>query len=90
MTLSVIIIAKNAEATIRRCLESVAWADEIVVVESGSDDRTADVCRELGAKVHQAPDWPAWRCFCISSGDSGVSPRGSRLPWRRTSRAVWS
>ncbi|MGH8661526.1 MAG: hypothetical protein ACREUB_07150 [Burkholderiales bacterium] len=36
MSLSVIIIAKNAEATIRRCLESVAWADQIVVVEHGS------------------------------------------------------
>jgi len=60
MKLSVIIIARNAEATIRRCLESVAWADEIVVVESGSDDRTADVCRELGAKVHQTEDWPGF------------------------------
>ena len=60
MSLSVIIIAKDAEATIRRCLESVAWADEIVVVESGSSDRTADICREMGAKVHQPPDWPGF------------------------------
>jgi glycosyltransferase involved in cell wall biosynthesis len=57
MSLSVIIIAKNAEATIRRCLESVAWADEIVVVEHGSADRTADICRESGAKVHKTADW---------------------------------
>jgi glycosyltransferase involved in cell wall biosynthesis len=60
MKLSVIIIAKNAEATIRRCLESVAWADEIVVVESGSADRTAEICRELGAKVHPVHDWPGY------------------------------
>jgi len=60
MSLSVIIIAKDAEATIRRCLESVAWADEIVVVECGSSDRTAEICRELGAKVHQTPDWPGF------------------------------
>lgn len=60
MSLSVIIIAKNAEATIRRCLESVAWADEIVVVECGSADRTAEICRELGAKVHQTSDWPGF------------------------------
>jgi len=60
MSLSVIIIAKNAEATIRRCLESVAWADEIVVVEHGSADRTTDICRESGAKVHQTPDWPGF------------------------------
>jgi glycosyltransferase involved in cell wall biosynthesis len=49
MRLSVIIIARNAEATVRRCLESVAWADEIVVAEHGSNDRTADICREREA-----------------------------------------
>lgn len=60
MSLSVIVIAKDAEHSIRRCLESVAWADEVVVVESGSSDRTAEVCRELGVKVHQTPDWPGY------------------------------
>ena len=60
MKLSVIIIARDAEATIRRCLESVAWADEIVVVENGSGDRTAEICRELGAKMHQTEDWPGF------------------------------
>src|SRR5688500_16960392 len=58
MKLSVIIITKNGERTIRRCLESVAWADEIVVLDSGSTDRTVASCRELGATVHQTPDWP--------------------------------
>jgi glycosyltransferase involved in cell wall biosynthesis len=71
--LSVIIIAKDAEATIRRCLESVAWADEVVVVESGSTDRTADIGRELGARVHQT-DWPGYgqqknRALDLSKGD---------------------
>jgi len=74
MSLSVIIIAKNAEATIRRCLESVAWADEIVVVEHGSADRTAGICREVGAKVHQTPDWPGFgpqknRALELARGD---------------------
>ena len=45
MKLSVIVIARNAEPTIRRCLESVAWADEIVMVDSGSTDRTVEICR---------------------------------------------
>ena len=39
--LSVIIITKNEAANIRACLESVAWADEIIVVDSGSTDGTA-------------------------------------------------
>jgi glycosyltransferase involved in cell wall biosynthesis len=60
MNLSVIIIARDAESTIRRCLASVAWADEIVVVENGSGDRTAQICRELGAKLHQTDDWPGF------------------------------
>ena len=58
MKLSVVVITKNEEAVIARCLESVAWADEIVVVDSGSTDRTVDICRGLGAKVHVTPDWP--------------------------------
>ena len=74
MNLSVIIIARDAEATMQRCLESVAWADEIVVVESGSADRTADICREFGAKVHQTPDWPGYgpqknRALELATGD---------------------
>lgn len=58
MRLSVIVITGNAAPTIRRCLESVRWADEIVVVDSGSTDRTLDICRDLGARVHQTSDWP--------------------------------
>jgi glycosyltransferase involved in cell wall biosynthesis len=74
MSLSVIIIAKDAEPMIRRCLESVAWADEIVVVENGSADRTADIARELGAKVHQTADWPGYgqqknRALGLATGD---------------------
>jgi len=57
MSLSVIIITKDEEAAIRRCLESVSWADEIVVVDSGSADRTVEICRQFGAKVQVTVDW---------------------------------
>ena len=60
MNLSVIIITKNAGATIRRCVASVAWADEIIVVDSGSSDDTQDICRGLGAKVTVTTDWPGF------------------------------
>lgn len=56
MTLSVAIITKNEEANIRRTLESVRWANEIILVDSGSTDRTCDIARELGAKVF-VEDW---------------------------------
>ncbi|KAB2922789.1 MAG: glycosyltransferase family 2 protein [Bacteroidetes bacterium] len=49
--LSVAVITKNEEANIARCLESVRWADELVVVDSGSTDRTAELARSFGARV---------------------------------------
>lgn len=49
--LSVIIITYNEEPDIEACLESVAWADEIVVVDCGSADRTVEVCRRYTDRV---------------------------------------
>jgi glycosyltransferase involved in cell wall biosynthesis len=57
--LSVIIITKNEAVNIRACIESVAWADEIIVVDSGSSDATVEICRELGAQVY-VHDWPGF------------------------------
>ncbi len=49
MTLSVAYIVKNEEANIRRSLESVKdLADEIIIVDTGSTDKTMDICREYG------------------------------------------
>lgn len=55
-TLSITVITKNEEANIRQCLESVKWADEIVVVDSGSTDGTLAICREYTDKVF-AEQW---------------------------------
>ena len=41
--LSVIIITKNEESNIRECLESVSWADEIIIVDDDSDDKTVEI-----------------------------------------------
>ena len=74
MSLSVAVITRNEEAVIRRCLESVSWADEIVVVDSGSTDSTAQICSLLGAKVHITADWPGFgpqknRAVGLTTGD---------------------
>lgn len=54
--LSVVLITKDAAAQLRPCLESVAFADEIVVVDSGSSDGTQELAAGCGARViHQ--DW---------------------------------
>ncbi len=49
--ISAAIITKNEEHNIRRCLEAVKWVDEIVIVDSGSTDKTLDICREYGCKI---------------------------------------
>lgn len=59
---------------IHRCLQSVAWVDEIIVVDSSSSDATVEICRELKAKVHSFNDWPGFgaqknRALDLASGD---------------------
>ncbi len=60
MKLSVVIITFNEEAMLPACLDSVAWADEILVVDRGSGDRTLEIARSRGAKVIQTSDWPGF------------------------------
>ena len=52
---SVVVLTLNEEPNIRRCLASVAWADQVVVVDSGSADGTVSLARSLGAEVVQQP-----------------------------------
>lgn len=51
--LSVVIITKNEEENIRYCLESVKWADEIIIVDGYSKDRTIEICEEYTDKIFQ-------------------------------------
>lgn len=56
---SVVVIAQDEEAQIAACLESARWADELVVVDGGSRDRTAAIAAACGARVHHHP-WPGF------------------------------
>ena len=49
--LSAVLITRNAASVLEPCLESLAFADEIVIVDSGSSDRTAEIARERGARL---------------------------------------
>lgn len=49
--ISVVIIAKNEEQNIGRCLESLKWCDEIIVVDDNSSDKTLDIVRRYKAKI---------------------------------------
>lgn len=59
-TLGVALITKNAAARLAQCLDALAFADEVVVVDSGSTDATLDIARAHGARVIERPDWPGF------------------------------
>ncbi len=57
--LSVTIITLNEEEHIRNALQSVSWAEEKIVVDSGSTDKTVEIAKNLGAQVIYNP-WPGY------------------------------
>jgi (heptosyl)LPS beta-1,4-glucosyltransferase len=72
--LSVVMIAKNAADLLPDCLASVAWADEIVLLDSGSEDNTTEIARVAGAKVFVDTDWQGYgiqrqRAQSFATGD---------------------
>ena len=52
---TVVVLTRDEEVNIARCLASVAWADQVVVVDSGSTDATVPIARSLGADVVAQP-----------------------------------
>ena len=73
-TLTVAILTLNEERNIEACIRSASFADQIVVVDSGSTDRTVTMASELGAQVHVYADWQGFavqrnRLLAHASGD---------------------
>jgi hypothetical protein len=58
-SLTACVIARDEEARLPECLRSIAFCDEVVVVDGGSSDRTREIAREAGARVVESP----WRGF---------------------------
>lgn len=76
LPLSVLILTKNEEARIAACLRSVAACDDVVVLDSGSTDRTAEIARTLGARVFENP----FRDFA-QQRNHGMTAVPFRNPW---------
>jgi glycosyltransferase involved in cell wall biosynthesis len=55
--LSVIVITKNEAANIEACLQSVSFADQLVVLDSSSTDETVAIAEKMGAQVSHSQDW---------------------------------
>ncbi len=59
--LTVALITKNEAANLEACLQSLdGMADEIVIIDSGSTDATANIAADFGAKLYAYPDWPGF------------------------------
>lgn len=58
-TLSIILITKNEAHNVAKCLDSVRWADEIIVLDSGSTDNTVEICQQYTPHVFTT-DWPGF------------------------------
>lgn len=76
MSISVLILTLNEERNIEACLESVAWCDDVVVLDSFSTDRTVEIARGRGARVEQRnfDNYAAQRNF-------GLQDIRYRHPW---------
>lgn len=62
--LSIVIIARDEEQMVKDCLESAVWADELVLLDTGSSDKTIEIAKSYGAKIVLAEsrerDFAAW------------------------------
>ena len=63
--ISAVVIAKNEENMIADCLDSLSFCDETVVVDNGSDDRTVEIAKKMGAKAFtlETSDFSKLRSF---------------------------
>jgi glycosyltransferase involved in cell wall biosynthesis len=68
MKLSAVVLTRNEERNIEACLKGLAWADEMLVVDSGSTDHTAALAEKCGAQVltHPFADFASQRNFAMS------------------------
>lgn len=72
-SLSIIMITKNSADTVEKCLQSIQWADEIIILDSGSTDKTIELCEKVTSAVYKT-DWPGFgiqknRALAKATGD---------------------
>ena len=82
ITLSLSMIVRDEEKVLPRCLDTVRpYVDEIVIVDTGSTDRTKDVAKSFGARVHAFTDKTHPEHFAVDDGSLGGPPPFSGKPY---------
>ena len=71
LPISIVVLAKNEESNIRRCITALRWSDDVVVVDDNSTDRTAEIAEECGARVvqHKFENFAAQRNWAMTSAN---------------------
>lgn len=75
--LSVVVITKNEEKNISECLTSAAWADEIIVVDAGSTDKTVQLAKKFTKKIYIRP----WSGYGTARNYGTSKAKGEWIFW---------
>src|SRR4051812_17357141 len=89
-----VIFTKKEEGLIERCISSARWADEVLVLDCGSTDRTQDLARAAGAVVHEQP-WLGWvgqrqRAFELARNDWIFTLEADEIVTRELAQSILS
>ncbi len=76
-TLSVIVLTLNEERNLADCLESVRWVDEVILVDSGSTDKTIAIARQYTANIHTI----AWQGYGAARNFGVAKAKGEWILW---------
>ena len=77
MTIAAVVISKDEEKNIADCLESLRWADELIVVDAESRDRTVELAKQYTPKVFVRP-WPG---YGPQKTSASIRPLRSGFSW---------
>ncbi len=69
MSISILVLTLNEEQNIAACLESVAWSDDIIVLDSGSTDKTVEIAETYGARIvhRRLDDWSTHQNWALEN-----------------------
>jgi len=91
MKVSILILTYNEEANLPRCLAALTWCDDIIVIDSGSQDRTVEIAKAAGARVLHRPfdDFARQRNFGLDEGHPRHGIDAYQVPSKTMLHETW-